>query len=97
MDHVIYCLKTDSGKCHKQATGKRKVEERSKKMLVEALTTAGVIFQQNQNHAKKNFKSLQEIKYVYLFEDKQHVAQGWEGQPNAGLMQVLWERGLINT
>jgi hypothetical protein len=40
---------------------------------------------------------LQEIKYVYLFEDKQHVAQGWEGQPNAGLMQVLWERGLINT
>jgi hypothetical protein len=31
-----------------------------------------------------------------LFEDKELVAQGWEGQPK-GMMQVPWERGLIDT
>jgi hypothetical protein len=35
-------------------------------------------------------------KSVDLFEDRELVAQGWEGQPK-GLMQVLWERGLIDT
>jgi hypothetical protein len=81
---------------HNRATGKRKVVERSKKMLAEALTAAGVILQQNRNHTKKELQEFARKKSVPLFEDRELVAQGWEGQPK-GLMQVLWERGLIDT
>jgi hypothetical protein len=31
---------------------------------------------------------------INLFEDREQVVPGWEGQPK-GLLQVLWERGLI--
>ena len=81
---------------HNRATGKRKVVERSKKMLAEALTAAGIILQQNRKHTKKELQEFARNKSVDLFEDRELVAQGWEGQPK-GLMQVLWERGLIDT
>ena len=45
---------------------------------------------------KKELQVFARNKSVDLFEDRELVAQGWEGQPK-GLMQVLWERGLIDT
>ena len=81
---------------HNRATGKRKVVERSKKMLAEALTAAGVVLQQNRNHTKKELQEFARNKSVDLLEDREVVVHGWEGQPK-GLMQVLWERGLIDT
>jgi hypothetical protein len=65
-------------------------------MLAEALTAAGVILQQNRNHTMKELQEFARNKSVDLFEDRELVAQGWEGQLK-GLMQVLWERGLIDT
>jgi hypothetical protein len=32
---------------------------------------------------------------VDIFEDKEQIIGGWMGQPK-GLLQVLWERGLLN-
>lgn len=78
---------------HNRATGKRKVVERSKKMLVEALAAAGVVLQQNRNHTKKELQEFARNKSVDLLEDREVVVHGWEGQPK-GLMQVLWERGV---
>ena len=43
---------------HNKGTGRTKLVERSKKQLFNALTNAGVLFQQNRNHTKKNFKTL---------------------------------------
>ena len=81
---------------HSRPTGKRKRIKRSKKMLVDALVAAGIILQQQRNHTKKELQDFARNNGVDLFEDKELVVPGWEGQPK-GLMQVLWERGLIDT
>lgn len=81
---------------HDRATGKRKLVERSKKMLIDALTAAGVTLQQQRNHTKKELQEFATKNSVDLYEDKELINQGWEGRPK-GLMQVLWERGLIDT
>ena len=81
---------------HDRPTGKWKRQERSKKMLVDALAAAGVTIQQQRNHTKKELQVFATRNGVDLFEDREQVIAGWEGQPK-GLMQVLWERGLIDT
>jgi hypothetical protein len=80
---------------HSKATGRSKLVERSKKQLFKALTDAGISFQQNRNHTKKELQDFARIHGVALTVQKELVTQGWEGQPK-GLQQVLWERGFIS-
>jgi hypothetical protein len=80
---------------HNRPTGKRKRIKRSKKMLVDALAAAGVVLQQQRNHTKKELIEFAHNNGVDLFEDRELVIPGWQGQPK-GLMQVLWERGFID-
>jgi hypothetical protein len=80
---------------HNRPTGKRKRIERSKKMLVDALAAAGVVLQQQRNHTKKELIEFANNNGVDLYEDRELVIPGWQGQPK-GLMQVLWERGFID-
>jgi hypothetical protein len=54
----------------------------------------GVSFQQQRNYTKKELQDFARIRGVDLFEEKEHIIAGWQGQPK-GLLQVLWERGLI--
>ena len=79
---------------HDQPTGKTKRIERTKKLLVEALELAGVTLQKQRNHTKKELQEYARINGVDVYYDKTEILQGWEGQPK-GLLQVLWERGLI--
>ena len=79
---------------HDRPTGKIKRVERSKKMLVNALSDVGVSFQQQRNYTKKELQDFARIGGVDLFEEKEQIIAGWQGQPK-GLLQVLWERGLI--
>jgi hypothetical protein len=64
-------------------------------MLVDALAAAGVVLQQQRNHTKKELIEFANNNGVDLFEDRELVIPGWQGQPK-GLMQVLWERGFID-
>ncbi len=57
-------------------------------MLVHAFAAAGVSLQQQHNLTKKELKEFATKDGVELFEDKELVNQGREGQPN-GLMQAL--------
>jgi hypothetical protein len=75
-------------------TGKIKRVERSKKMLMNALSNAGVSFQQQRSYTKKELQEFARIRGIDLFEEKEQIIVGWQGQPK-GLLQVLWERGLI--
>ncbi|KAI2505686.1 hypothetical protein MHU86_8745 [Fragilaria crotonensis] len=79
---------------HNRPTGRSKRVERTKKLLVDALELAGVTLQQQRNHTKKELQDFARVNGVDFFYDKQEIIQGWEGQPK-GLLQVLWERGLI--
>jgi hypothetical protein len=60
-------------------------------LLLQALfcSSSASIQRELQHFARNNGE-------VDLFEDKELVVPGWEGQPK-GQMQVLWERGLIDT
>jgi hypothetical protein len=71
--------------------GKIKRVERSKKMLVNALSDVGVSYQQQRNYKKKELQDFARIRGVDLFEEKEQIKAGWQGQPK-GLLQVLWER-----
>ncbi len=75
-------------------TGKIKRVERSKKMLMNALSDAGVSFQQQRSYTKKELQDFARIRGIDLFEEKEQIIVGWQGQPK-GLLQALWERGLI--
>jgi hypothetical protein len=52
--------------------------------------------QQQRNHTKKELQDFVRNNGADLFEDKELVVPGWKGQPK-GLLQVLRERGLIDT
>ena len=80
---------------HNRSTGRSKQVERTKKQLIKALNDAGVSLQQNRNHTKKELQDLARMHHVELSELKEVVSLGWEGQPK-GLLQILWERGLIS-
>jgi len=81
-------------KQHDRSTGLRKNVERSKKMLRDALADAGVTFQANRSYSKKELQDFATTRGISLFENKEQIVPGWEGQPK-GLLQVLGERGLI--
>jgi hypothetical protein len=68
--------------------------ERSKQLLLNALKEKGVTLQQQRGYTKKELQAIARQNDIDLYERKEKIAPGWEGQPK-GLLQVLWERGLI--
>ena len=80
---------------HNRPTGKTKLVERSKKLLLEALREKGLMLQQQRGYTKKELQEFVRNNCVELFDLKEQIAPGWEGQPK-GLLQVLAERGLID-
>jgi hypothetical protein len=44
---------------------------------------------------KEGASKIARIRGVGLFEDKEQIIPGWQGQPK-GLLQALWERGMID-
>lgn len=77
---------------HDRPTGRHKLVEKSKKLLVNSLKEAGVLLQQQQSYSKKELQEYARSNNVDLFEQRETVVPGWQGQPK-GLLQVLWERG----
>ncbi|KAI2491787.1 hypothetical protein MHU86_22786 [Fragilaria crotonensis] len=55
---------------HDRPTGKFKRVERSKKMLMNALSDAGVSFQQQRSYTKKELQDFARIRGIDLFEEK---------------------------
>jgi hypothetical protein len=80
---------------HDRPTGRSKRVERSKKILVECLRAAGVTLQQQRGYTRKELQEFAKNNGIDLHEQKEVVTFGWERQPK-GLLQVLWERGLID-
>lgn len=80
---------------HNRPTGKTKRVEKSKKLLLEALQEKGVTLQQQRGYTKKDLQDFARNNDIELFDLKEQIAPGWEGQPK-GLLQVLAERGLID-
>ncbi|KAI2511392.1 hypothetical protein MHU86_3003 [Fragilaria crotonensis] len=80
---------------HDRPTGRHKLVEKSKKLLVNSLKEAGVLLQQQRSYSKKELQEYARSNNVDLFEQRETVVPGWQGQPK-GLLQVLWERGLID-
>ena len=80
---------------HDRPTGRHTLVEKSKKMLVNSLKEAGVLLQQQQSYSKKELQEYARSNNVDLFVQRETVVPGWQGQPK-GLLQVLWERGLVD-
>ena len=78
-----------------RATGQSRRVERSKKLLTIALAAAGVELPQQRNFTRRELQAFAKTHNVDVFEEKQQIISGWQGQPK-GLLQVLWERGLID-
>ncbi len=72
------------------ATGKSRCwVERSKKLLMECLKAAGVTFQQQRGYTQKELQVFARNYGIKLYENKEVIMNGWEGQPK-GLLQGLW-------
>ncbi len=80
---------------HDRPTGKSRRVEKSKKLLMECLGAAGVTLQQQRGYTRKELQVFARNNGIELYENKEVIKYGWEGQPK-GLLQVLWERGLID-
>ena len=79
---------------HDRLTGQSRRIERSKKLLTKALSEAGVELPEKRGYTRKELQTFALRHGIDLFEDKERIIGGWQGQPK-GLLQVLWERGLI--
>jgi hypothetical protein len=53
-----------------------------------------VTLQQQRGYTKKELQDFARNNSIELFDAKEVIAPGWEGQPK-GLLHVLAERGLI--
>jgi hypothetical protein len=80
---------------HDKPTGGIRKVERSKKLVIKALTEAGVTLQQNRSYTKKELQDFARMRGIDLSEQKEQIIMGWEGQAK-GLLQVLWERGFVS-
>ena len=58
---------------------------------------AGVTLQKQRNHTKKELQEYARINggVDLFYERTTKIIKGWQGRPKQGLLQVLWERGLI--
>ena len=78
-----------------RATGRSRRVERSKKLLTKALTDAGVELPQQRNFTRRDLQEFAKRQNINVSQEKQQILTGWQGEPK-GLLQVLWERGLID-
>ena len=76
-------------------TGETKLETKTKKMLINELEATGHGLPKGKLFTKKRLQEFARDKGIDLKYQKQVMEKGWEGQPK-GLLQVLWERGLID-
>ena len=77
-----------------RATGKSKFVKQSRKLHLEQLNQAGVTLQQ-QGYTKKELQSFARINGIELYERKEQVIAGWEGQSKASC-GTLGERAAQN-
>jgi hypothetical protein len=70
--------------------------ERSKKVLLRCLSDKGVTLQQQRGYTRKELQEFARNNGIELSERKDVITPGWQGKPK-GLLQVLWERGLIES
>ena len=60
------------------------------------MNETGVSFQQHRSYTKKELQEIARIRGIDLFQDKEIIKPVWQGQPTKGLLQALWEQGLID-
>ncbi|KAI2501400.1 hypothetical protein MHU86_13067 [Fragilaria crotonensis] len=60
-----------------------------------SVSVLGVTLQQQRGYTRKELQEFAKNNGIDLHEQKEVVTFGWERQPK-GLLQVLWERGLID-
>jgi len=65
---------------HDRPTGRTKVVERSKKMLLEALNNKGVTLQPQRGYTKKEIQDFARNNGIELIDIKEQIAPGWEGK-----------------
>lgn len=66
---------------HDRPTGKIRLVERSKKLLLEALYAKGVTLQQQRGYSKKELQDFARNNQIELHDRKEQVTPGWEGNP----------------
>jgi hypothetical protein len=104
---LVYNGTTDSGpwyltpeqqelQRHDRPTGRSKVVERSKKQLLACLNHKKVTLQQHRGYTRKDLQELARNNGIEITEQKEVINPGWQDKPK-GLLQVLWERGLIKS
>ena len=64
-----------------RATGRITRVERSKKLLTKALTEAGVELPQQRNFTRRDLQAFAKRHNIDVFEEKQQIIVGWQGQP----------------
>ena len=64
---------------HNKPTGRSRTVERSKKLLIKALTDAGVEFQQNWSYTKKELQDFARMRGIELSEQKEQIIIGLGG------------------
>ena len=82
-------------KKHDKDTGETKEGDKTKAELAKDLEAAGVSLQRGKHHTKLELQGFAEKNRIPLRISRPVVKDGWLGKPK-GLLQVLWERGLID-
>ncbi|KAI2492861.1 hypothetical protein MHU86_21674 [Fragilaria crotonensis] len=81
---------------HDRQTGRSKLVEKSKKELLRCLSDKGVTLSQQRGYTRKELQEFARNNGIELSERKEVIIPGWQGKAK-GLLQVLWERGLIES
>ncbi|KAI2503269.1 hypothetical protein MHU86_11206 [Fragilaria crotonensis] len=81
---------------HDRQTGRSKLVEKSKKELLRCLSDKGVTLSQQRGYTRKELQEFARNNGIELSERKEVILPGWQGKAK-GLLQVLWERGLIES
>jgi hypothetical protein len=64
---------------HNKPTERSRTGEQSKKLLIKALTDAGVEFQQNWSYTKKELQDFARMRGIELSEQKEQIIIGLGG------------------
>ena len=93
---ALFYLKPKDQVCWKydQFRGRMKTIKKTKRQLMDELKNKG--FSVRKYYSREEIDELAQNYKIDLTYDQQHVIEGWIGKPK-GLLQVLWERGWINT
>jgi hypothetical protein len=79
-----------------QPTGRSKDVEQSKTQLLACLNHKKVTLQQQHGFTRKDLQELAQNNWIEITKQREVINPGWQDKPK-GLLQVLWERGLINS